>query len=302
MSKKNEKFMYVDIGCFHVHKQKGNYINTIGYVIANNNFDILDQAQLVINPNVDEDILRNSQIKADHTRSVFFEDMKDFYELRDDITGLMTANTNIGFSVESDLIYLANEYSRYNIRQPYIAAYDTRDLYREFVWEEDCKLAEYGVYTYEDPQDIHVGTLKQTVHALGIDFDNIQGMQSSKCKETKLGSLNKSQNDALLTYHVMRAICEGMGMDASTAIDYLGVHRLNKSQDFGRRPQKNITPTTLDFIDIRNAGRTGYPNYSTKKPIRTSSSLASAGTDYDASQGLKRAYKKDYPEKEELFI
>lgn len=122
------KYLFFDIECCD-----GVHMCSFGYVIINNNFEILDKKDLVMNPEAKFNLggyRKNPRIDLAYNEDTFIK-QKSFKNFYDKIKELLTAKDTIllGHSIKSDLQYLKIACERYDLPILDLKVYDTQNFY-----------------------------------------------------------------------------------------------------------------------------------------------------------------------------
>lgn len=166
--------MFFDIEC-----ADGNTICSLGYVLCDGEFNILDKKDLLINPQCAFRLGRagfDPYIKLSYTRNQFRKS-PTFAERYAQIKSLLTkpGRVLLGHSISSDLKFLEYACERSNLPQFDLRVYDTQKMYAEFTCEKQPK------------------SLEKIVTELGLDVSHL--------------TEHKSCDDAEMTMLVLRGIC-----------------------------------------------------------------------------------------------
>lgn len=168
-------YIFFDFEC-----SDGHHICSFGYIIVNENFEILKKDDIIINPKAKFKLGRKGEapnINLAYSESEF-KRAHEFPYYFDTIAKLLCSKGNMpcGHAVLSDLNFIKFACERYNISVPKIRAFDTQVLYK--------------IYTKEPT----VKSLKKILDALSIDLNNL--------------SEHKSCDDAELSMLVLKKLCE----------------------------------------------------------------------------------------------
>lgn len=182
------KYLFFDIECANCFNGQGK-ICSIGYVIVDGSFNIIQQKDILINPN-SKFHLRNRAsgegIELGYDKQVFLNSPKfdSYYSF---IKGLLESDeyTIFGHSVINDINFLIAECNRYKLPYFNFKAYDTQILHRHFM-----------------PESKENG-LGKICESFGIEIEN----------------LHRSDYDAFLTMQVAKKICQNhsVSLDALLA-------------------------------------------------------------------------------------
>ncbi len=170
------KYLFFDIECANCFNGQGK-ICSIGYVLADTNFNIIEQKDIIINPDSKFHLRNKSSgegIELGYEKEVFLKAPK-FDTYYPQIKQLLEDEENIvfGHSVINDINFLLSECNRYN--KPYFSfkAYDTQILHRHFM-----------------PESKENG-LGKICESFGIETEN----------------LHRSDYDAYLTMQIAKKLC-----------------------------------------------------------------------------------------------
>lgn len=176
------QYLFFDIECANCFEGKGK-ICSFGYVLTDENFEILEKEDLIINPRARFYLTgrKGDDIQLAYPQSVFRHApaFPAFYDcIRDIIT--TPEQLVIGHAVSNDVKFLIDECERYNLPHFDYPFYDTQKIYREFKQIKnqvalDHILADFGI----TPDD---------------------------------AILHKSDDDALMTMWSARALCQATGL------------------------------------------------------------------------------------------
>lgn len=125
----SKKYLFFDIESID---RKSRFICTFGYVLIDENFNILESDDILINPNVieyDWYVLKNMfyYTKEDALASPTFE---HFFER---INSLVASPDIVvmGYAIANDLDYLRNDYDRLGVSSDNLFGYDIQLFYKE---------------------------------------------------------------------------------------------------------------------------------------------------------------------------
>ena len=173
------QYLFFDIECANCFNGHGK-ICSFGYVICDENFKVLEQRDILINPKSKFHLGKPGTdigIKLAYEESEFLKH-GDFSETYDEIKSLLTNGNYIAFghAVGNDLQFILSDCERYKKEKFYVKAYDTQIIFRQLRKEKtDAGLErlceEYGIE-------------KEALHR--SDYDALITMQVLKniCKET----------------------------------------------------------------------------------------------------------------------
>ena len=172
------QYLFFDIECANCFNGHGK-ICSFGYVICDEEFKILEQKDILINPKSKFHLGKPGTdigIKLAYDEQEFLKN-GDFSQKYDEIKALFeSGHTTFGHAVGNDLQFILSDCERYKKEKFYIKAYDTQIIFRQLRKEKtDAGLErlceEYGIE-------------KEALHR--SDYDALITMQVLKniCKET----------------------------------------------------------------------------------------------------------------------
>lgn len=177
------QYLFFDIECANCFNGAGK-ICSFGYVLTNENLDILEQRDIIINPR-QKFHLRSRGSSACDIELAYpletFRNAPDFPHYYKQIRDMLTAPDRrvFGHSVNNDMRFLMSECVRYKLDFFDFCAYDTQTLHRYFTKaQNDCGLS-------------------KICEAFGID-----------CSQ----ALHRSDYDAYLTMQVFARLCKDAGV------------------------------------------------------------------------------------------
>jgi len=176
-------YLFFDIECANCFNGNGK-ICSLGYVLADSDFNILEQKDILVNPKSKFHLRRSGEdmIELGYPKSEFVK-APSFDKLYSTFKNLLEDDgvTVFGHSVNNDINFLLSECNRY--KKPYLSfkAYDTQILHRHFM---------------PDSKDNGLGKICES---FSIPLDNH----------------HRSDYDAYLTMSVAKKMCEtfNMGLD-----------------------------------------------------------------------------------------
>lgn len=175
------KYLFFDIECANCFNGQGK-ICSLGYVLADNNFNIIEQKDILINPDSKFHLRNKSSgegIELGYEKEEFLKSPK-FDAYYDQIKELLEDKDKIifGHSVINDINFLLSECNRY--KKPYFTfnAFDTQILHRHFM-----------------PESKENG-LGKICESFGIETEN----------------LHRSDYDAYLTMQIAKKLCENQNV------------------------------------------------------------------------------------------
>ncbi len=181
------KYVYFDIECASNIDGKAK-ICSLGYVVTNSSFDILEKEDLIINPNIERKdyssyVMKNivkytiDELESKEAFPCYYEKIKNLLENEDHIV--------LGYDVHNDIKDLMDECERYELPIIKVKSYDVQKIYKDFS---------------EEKEFISLGKLMKE---LNIDLN--------------LFVEHNSEDDAEMTMVASREICKKMNCD----IEYL---------------------------------------------------------------------------------
>lgn len=125
----SKKYLFFDIESID---RKSKYICTFGYVLTDENFNVLDKKDIIINPDVveyDWYVLKNMfyYTKEDAVSSPIFSDV---YK---EIDALINSSDIVvlGYAITNDLDYLRNDYERAGLDYSFLSGFDIQTFYKK---------------------------------------------------------------------------------------------------------------------------------------------------------------------------
>ena len=251
------KYLYFDIECCDGHK-----ICSFGYVIADENFNILEKEDIVINPDAEFRLGRDKskpRIELAYQEETFYK-QPTFNKYYNKIKSLLTAKNQIllGHSITSDIHYLKNACKRYDLPEIKVEVYDTQDFY----------------YQLKKTRESKCRSLDKIVADLGIDIGTLRE--------------HKSCDDAELSMLEAKEICAKLGVSISELIELCDNSKRDSDKlDYSKKGKRKQFEKDLRKIAERYADR-----YSCKA-ICLSNAIKE--TDYNLRLALiKEIFKKGY--------
>lgn len=248
-------YLYFDIECCD-----GNHICSFGYVITDENFNILEKKDIVINPQWRFKLGRDGfdpRINLAYTESTF-QKQKTFKYYYEDIKDLLTRSNQIllGHSITADIQYLKIACERYGCDNIDLEIYDTQDFY------------------YQLNKKYKTRSLDNIVNDLGIDISNLQE--------------HKSCDDAEISMLVAKEICDKLSITLSDLLELCDKSKRNgDKRELGEKALKRKFSRDLKNIAEK------YPNRFSRKAICISDTIKE--TDYELRIALiKEIFKNGY--------
>ncbi len=207
-------YLFFDIECCD-----GKHICEFGYVLANDQFDVLERDCITINPEKKFKLSgrgHESDIKLSFKEEEYFASPK-FVDVYQKIKAVIQKEDQliVGFAIKSDKTFLSTACARYGLENFVFNHVDFQQLYR----------------TYTDSPN--VTSVEKMVNALDID-----GI-----------TLHKSVDDAYAVLLAFKTICSREGMGIADMI----AHLEKKAKAAKRKKKKPLqyvesTPTTIGDI------------------------------------------------------
>lgn len=248
-------YLYFDIECCD-----GKHICSFGYVITDENFNILEKKDIVINPQWRFKLGRDGfdpRINLAYTESTF-QKQKTFNYYYEDIKDLLTRSNQIllGHSITADIQYLKIACERYGCDNIDLEIYDTQDFY------------------YQLNKKYKTRSLDNIVNDLGIDISNLQE--------------HKSCDDAEISMLVAKEICDKLSIALSDLLELCDKSKRNgDKRELGEKALKRKFSRDLKNIAEK------YPNRFSRKAICISDTIKE--TDYELRIALiKEIFKNGY--------
>ena len=229
------KYLFFDIECCD-----GNHICSFGYVIVNNNFEILEKKDLVMNPEKEFRLGRytfNPRIHLAYNESTFVK-QKTFKYFYNTIKNLMTSNDIVllGHSIKADLQYLKIACERYNLPILDLKVYDTQNFY------------------YQLNNKYPSRSLDNIVNDLGIDISNLFE--------------HKSDDDAYMSMLVTKEICKRLNCSIDEILELCDKSLI----DSDKKVEKSERAKKRQFSKKLKAIAEKYPERNSWKSICLSDS------------------------------
>lgn len=216
-----------------------NYICEFGYVVTNENFEIIETDNLIINPKISKYYWNKFVVDKILTRSISeYESSYDFkYYYPKIISLLKQADRIIGHTTSSDVIALNGELERYEY-QPYdFKFYDIKELYKkyknihrnisldEMTNELDIKGKDQNIHDAKADATNTMLCLKQMLLKLNITLDEIIKEETSFNDET-----NDFVIKSLYEHEIRRENEEKFLLSVSDGTNFLdSEHRHNRT-------------------------------------------------------------------------
>lgn len=245
-------YLYFDIECCD-----GKHICSFGYVITDENFNILEKKDIVINPQWRFKLGRDGfdpRINLAYTESTF-QKQKTFKYYYEDIKDLLTRSNQIllGHSITADIQYLKIACERYGCDNIDLEIYDTQDFY------------------YQLNKKYKTRSLDNIVNDLGIDISNLQE--------------HKSCDDAEISMLVAKEICDKLSITLSDLLELCDKSKRNgDKRELGEKALKRKFSRDLKNIAEK------YPDRFSRKAICISDTIKE--TDYELRIALIKKYLK----------
>lgn len=214
------KYLFFDIECANCFDHCGK-IYSFGYVLCDENFNLLEQRDVLMNPKVDKwDFYVKKKILAYPVSQV--EACDDFGVRSQQIFGLLTDPdvTVFGFALLNDVKFLFDEAKRYDVAPPLFVYYDVQSMLKI---KENSKMPSsleraYTTYCGEEPQKLH-----------------------------------RSDCDALNTMLLLKALCKAENTSPKALAEKLGYKPHNSAERVAKPQKKNKTnPVGNDQQEVNN--------------------------------------------------
>jgi hypothetical protein len=123
------RFLFFDIECIHVSKR--DYIFSFGYVICDEEFNVIEQKDILINPDINFQISTGVQIHYQWSAVTSQPTFVYFYET---IKNLLESPSHhvLGHAIDNDIRFLIKECEEYNLPGFTFDFIDTQILYDHF--------------------------------------------------------------------------------------------------------------------------------------------------------------------------
>lgn len=250
------KYLFFDIECCD-----GKHICSFGYVIINENFEILEKEDIVINPQWRFKLGRagfDPRIHLAYTEETF-KKQKTFKHFYDKIKNLLTQENQIllGHSISADIQYLKIACERYdNCPEIKIEVYDTQDFY------------------YQLNKKFRRRSLDNIVKDLDIDISNLQE--------------HKSCDDAHISMLVTKEICTQLNVSLNELLELC-----DSCKRDGKKKELTEKQKAKKFSrDLKNIADK-YPNRNEWKSICLSDTIVEKDTEQRIAL-IKRIFEKEY--------
>lgn len=204
-------FLFFDIECCD-----GYHICSFGYVLTNENFEIIKKEDILINPEKPFKLARSGfdpNVKLAYPEYIF-RVQKPFNIHFAKIKKLLLDPETIlfGHSIGNDLLYLTMACERYDIKPLDLKAFDTQKMYHLIDPEHEAR------------------KLEDTAKELGVDISHLEE--------------HKSCDDAEMTMYVAREICKKLNIDSLSIpviFENCIVNGINKEGDFKYKLKKLLS-------------------------------------------------------------
>lgn len=175
------KYLFFDIECASVYK--GSKICSFGYVLTDENLNIIESDDIIVNPKCEWDFYALKHILA-HNKE-YYESYPSFDKQYDRIKRLFEGDViALGHGVSNDVRFLNDDCARYKLPCINFKFYDGAGIYKEYGNDKEIK-----------------------------SLAKVSALLSSHTQ----GEKHESKEDAFLVYEYIKKICESMG----TTIDEL---------------------------------------------------------------------------------
>jgi DNA polymerase III epsilon subunit-like protein len=224
------KYLFFDCECANCYNHEGK-ICSFGYVITDEAFHVLEQQDIIINPDApfDPHVLGQGERSIDLAYTPLrFEHAPKFAERYPMLVGLLTdpATRVFGYAVENDVGFFVSECRRYHKEIPQFTYYDIQTIYQLYAdWDRSP-------------------SLEDALKELGVDYDDYAEHCSADDAEMsmlllkKLVALTNEDTTTLLT-------------DYPTAKDEVSIFLLQ--EELGHEIyQNNIGLSSIDTSKLRD--------------------------------------------------
>lgn len=176
------KYLYFDVECISCKGGTGK-LCSFGYVLTDEQFNIIDKDDIIINPNLprkDYDWFVVKKMLSYTLNEI--ESKPNFEHHYQRIKNLLTnpEHITLGFDVVNDLQYINDECIGYNLTKLDIKSYDVQDFYKQYSGERKRS------------------SLSKLVEILEVSCDNL--------------SEHNSRDDSEMTMLVAKTICEKLSL------------------------------------------------------------------------------------------
>ncbi len=214
------KHLFFDIECANCDEGKGK-ICSFGYVICNEELEVLSQKDIVINPDAPFH-LTNRRDKRDvilsYSEQEFLSAPK-FPEFSQEIFGLLGDKDTMvwGYAVVNDINFLLSECERYRLKMPDVEYFDVQLLYADYLSVKN------------------VMSLERAVGEIGV----------------QVGDEHNSMEDARNTMLVAKGICEKLGLKLESVYELSP--RVKGEVKGGERLQMSNYPKKKEYEEKRRS-------------------------------------------------
>lgn len=198
-------YLFIDIECCD-----GIHICSLGGVLTDKNFHILDKFDILINPQLRFKLHgknKDDGIKLFYPEKAFYE-QPNFASYYTHIKQLLTLKdiTLVGFSIQNDFNFINLACYRYGLPQLTISGYDIQLIYKKMVNGE------------------YVRALEKIASDMGIPHGSL--------------TLHRSCDDAQLSMYILRNICYKMGKSIEEVLELFSDCKINSK--FYSRKEGNV--------------------------------------------------------------
>ena len=209
------RYLFFDIECASVYK--GSKICSFGYVLTDENLNILESNDIMINPKCVWDYYALEHILA-HSKE-YYESFPSFDVRYEEIKRLFSDDViAFGHGVTNDVRFLNDDCNRYGLPPVDFVFYDCADIYKEFENDKEVK------------------SLAKVSKEIG---------------EHTQGDKHESKEDALLVYEYTKEICEKMDTSLKELLTLVGNCKGENKK--GRCTYRNIKKK--DKVKDKKAGK-----------------------------------------------
>ena len=201
------KYLFFDIECASVYK--GSKMCSFGYVLADENLNVIESDDIIINPKSDWDFYALKNILA-HSKE-YYESFPSFDQQYDRIKNLLEGEIiAFGHGVSNDVRFLNDDCARYNLPFIDFVFYDGAQIYRDYGNDKEIK-----------------------------SLAKVSAILSSHKQAEK----HESKEDAELVYEYIKNICKNMDMTISELLSlvpkYKGVNKKGAYSVYGEKKNKS---------------------------------------------------------------
>ena len=193
------RYLFFDCECSNCYDHEGK-ICSFGYVVTDETFQILENKDIIINPDspFDPHVLGigNNSIDLAYT-PVRFQYAPKFDAFFPKIAALLAdpATMIFGFAIENDVGFLSSECRRYRLEMPHFTYYDIQDIYRLYCLRdrtpsledalEDLKIpsGDYAEHQSSDDAKMSMLVLKRILEETHLPLQELLSVYPT-CRDT----------------------------------------------------------------------------------------------------------------------